>query len=76
MFGALFYAIVQGGLILIGVQGYWVNILFGMVLILSVLLNRVMVQVMLTRPEQLEEDLPPPGGDAAGHAASAAGAAP
>ena len=30
--GALFYAIVQGGLILIGVQGYWVNILFGIVL--------------------------------------------
>ena len=34
--GAFFYAIVQGGLILIGVQGYWVNILFGVVLILSV----------------------------------------
>ncbi len=37
------------------------NILFGMVLILSVLLNRVIVQVMMTRPEQLEED-PTPGG--------------
>jgi simple sugar transport system permease protein len=48
--GALFYAIVQGGLILIGVQGYWVNILFGVVLILAVLLNRVMVQAMMRRP--------------------------
>ena len=54
--GALFYAIVQGGLILVGVQGYWVNILFGVVLIFSVLLNRVLVQVMMTRPEQLEEE--------------------
>jgi simple sugar transport system permease protein len=54
--GALFYAIVQGGLILVGVQGYWVNILFGVVLILSVLLNRVIVQVMMTSPEQLEDE--------------------
>lgn len=63
VFGALFYAIVQGGLILIGVQGYWVNILFGVVLILSVLLNRVMVQAMLNRPERLpDESVDPSGG--------------
>ncbi len=76
VFGALVYAIVQGGLILIGVQGYWVNILFGVVLILSVLLNRLIVQVMMTRPEQTEEgpldseDGPP------GRAAAATGAVP
>jgi simple sugar transport system permease protein len=71
--GALFYAIVQGGLILIGVQGYWVNILFGIVLIMSVLLNRILVQVMLTRSEQLEEGPVEPDDDPAAGPAAAAG---
>lgn len=57
--GAFFYAIVQGGLILIGVQGYWVNILFGVVLILAVLLNRVMVGAMMKRPGGQDESEPP-----------------
>ncbi len=55
--GAFFYAIVQGGLILIGVQGYWVNILFGVVLILAVLLNRVMVSAMMRRPADEPDEL-------------------
>ena len=57
--GAIFYAIVQGGLILVGIQGYWVNILFGVVLIVAVLLNRVIVANMMSTPEQ-------PGPDADG----------
>lgn len=59
--GAFFYAIVQGGLILIGVQGYWVNILFGVVLILSVLLNRVMVSAMMKRPTESQDESDTPG---------------
>ena len=63
--GAFFYAIVQGGLILIGVQGYWVNILFGVVLVLAVLLNRVMVSAMMRRPaDGSEEDAPEVSPDA------------
>jgi simple sugar transport system permease protein len=51
--GAIFYAIVQGGLILVGIQGYWVNILFGIVLIIAVLLNRLIVANMMASPETL-----------------------
>ena len=58
--GAIFYAIVQGGLILVGIQGYWVNILFGVVLIIAVLLNRVIVANVMASPEILtpEPDVP------------------
>ena len=58
VFGALFYAIVQGGLILVGVQGYWVSILFGIALLIAVLLNRVIVARMMAVPEQLTEEPP------------------
>jgi simple sugar transport system permease protein len=73
--GAFFYAIVQGGLILIGVQGYWVNILFGVVIVLAVLLNRVMVSAMMKRPPDQPDDPDAPGGALAG-ATPSPGAAP
>lgn len=58
--GAIFYAIVQGGLILVGIQGYWVNILFGVVLIVAVLLNRVIVANVMASPEVLTAEPEPP----------------
>ncbi len=68
VFGAVFYAIVQGGLILMGIQGYWVDTLFGAVLIGAVLVNRLIVTRVMTAPETAiaesggaaGESLPPP----------------
>jgi simple sugar transport system permease protein len=72
--GAFFYAIVQGGLILIGVQGYWVNILFGVVIILSVLLNQVMVSAMMKRPTESLDEGESPGSSLGGTLPSGGGA--
>jgi simple sugar transport system permease protein len=41
--GAFLYASVSGGLLLIGLQGYWVQIFVGVVLLLAVVINRLMV---------------------------------
>ncbi len=41
--GAFLYASVSGGLLLVGLQGYWVQIFVGIVLLAAVLINRVLV---------------------------------
>ena len=38
--GAFMYAMVNAGLLLIGLQGYWVNIFLGIVVLVAVLINR------------------------------------
>lgn len=42
--GALLYASVSGGLLLVGLQGYWVQIFVGLVLLGAVLVNRLLVR--------------------------------
>jgi ribose/xylose/arabinose/galactoside ABC-type transport system permease subunit len=58
--GALFYAVVEGGLVLIGLQGYWVNISLGVALILAVLVNRIIVSKVMASPERVPLDQPNP----------------
>ena len=56
--GAMFYAVGEGGLVLIGLQGYWVNICVGVVLILAVLVNRIIIGRVMASPETVA---PEPG---------------
>lgn len=49
--GAVLYAMVSTGLLLIGLQGYWVNIFVGVVVLAAVLVNRVVVTKLITRGE-------------------------
>jgi simple sugar transport system permease protein len=49
--GAFLYASVSGGLLLVGLQGYWVQIFVGVVLLAAVLINRVLVARLATLGE-------------------------
>jgi simple sugar transport system permease protein len=53
--GAIMYAMVNAGLLLIGLQGYWVNIFLGVVVLVAVLINRVVINRFVMSP-----DRPPP----------------
>ena len=41
--GAFMYAMVNAGLLLVGLQGYWVNIFLGIVVLVAVLINRLVI---------------------------------
>ena len=49
--GAFLYASVSGGLLLVGLQGYWVQVFVGVVLLAAVLINRVLVARLATLGE-------------------------
>lgn len=59
--GAFLYAMVSAGLLLVGLQGYWVNIFLGGVVLVAVLINRVVVGRVVTRPAPLPPDSPHSG---------------
>ncbi len=50
--GAFMYAMVNAGLLLIGLQGYWVNIFLGVVVLVAVLINRIVIDRFVMRPER------------------------
>ncbi len=57
--GAFMYAMVNAGLLLIGLQGYWVNIFLGIVVLVAVLINRVVIDrfVMSSDRTALEQPI-------------------
>jgi simple sugar transport system permease protein len=57
--GAFMYAIVSTGLLLIGLQGYWVNIFLGIVVLVAVLINRIVINKFVMSPDRpaLEQPL-------------------
>ena len=57
--GAFMYAMVNAGLLLIGLQGYWVNIFLGIVVLVAVLINRVVIDrfVMSSDRPALEQPI-------------------
>jgi simple sugar transport system permease protein len=75
--GAFMYAMVNAGLLLIGLQGYWVNIFLGIVVLVAVLINRVVIDRFVMRPDRPAPEQPiivtseggPPGGADGPHAA-------
>lgn len=56
--GAFMYAMVNAGLLLIGLQGYWVNIFLGIVVLVAVLINRVIIDRFVMRPDQAALEQP------------------
>src|SRR3984957_11268388 len=68
--GAFMYAMVTAGLLLIGLQGYWVNIFLGIVVLVAVLINRVVINRFVMSPDRPGLEQPiivadqtgPPGG--------------
>lgn len=56
--GAFIYAMVSAGLLLIGLQGYWVNIFLGIVVLVAVLINRVVVTRFVMSPNRPAHDQP------------------
>jgi len=69
--GAFMYAMVNAGLLLIGLQGYWVNIFLGIVVLVAVLINRLVIDRFVMSPDRaaLEQpivaaDAPRPTGEA------------
>jgi len=68
--GAFMYAMVTAGLLLIGLQGYWVNIFLGIVVLVAVLINRVVIDRFVMSPDRpgleqpiiLTDETGPPGG--------------
>lgn len=50
--GAFMYAMVSVGLLLIGLQGYWVNIFVGLVVLVAVLINRIVVTKFVMSPDR------------------------
>ena len=50
--GAFMYAMVNAGLLLIGLQGYWVNIFLGIVVLVAVLINRVVIDRFVMSPDR------------------------
>lgn len=50
--GAFMYAMVSAGLLLIGLQGYWVNIFVGLVVLVGVVINRIVVQKFVMSPDR------------------------
>ena len=75
--GAFMYAMVNAGLLLIGLQGYWVNIFLGIVVLVAVLINRVVIDRFVMSPDRPAPEQPiivtseggPPGGADRPHAA-------
>jgi simple sugar transport system permease protein len=58
--GALMYAMVNDGLLLVGLQGYWVNIFLGVVVLVAVLINRLVITRFVMRPDRTEPETPNP----------------
>lgn len=56
--GAFMYAMVTAGLLLIGLQGYWVNIFLGVVVLVAVLINRVVITRFVMSPDRPALDQP------------------
>ena len=50
--GAFMYAMVNTGLLLIGLQGYWVNIFLGVVVLVAVLFDRVIIRSLRDEPRK------------------------
>ena len=50
--GAFMYAMVNAGLLLIGLQGYWVNIFLGIVVLVAVLINRIVIDRFVMSPDR------------------------
>ncbi len=50
--GAFMYAMVNDGLLLIGLQGYWVNIFLGIVVLVAVLINRIVIDRFVMSPDR------------------------
>jgi len=79
--GAFMYAMVNAGLLLVGLQGYWVNIFLGIVVLVAVLINRVVIDRFVMNPDRraLEEPIivaheaDPPAGAAVADAAAKVG---
>jgi ribose/xylose/arabinose/galactoside ABC-type transport system permease subunit/ABC-type branched-subunit amino acid transport system ATPase component len=49
--GAFMYAMVNAGLLLVGLQGYWVNIFLGIVVLVAVLINRLVIDRFVMSPD-------------------------
>ncbi len=68
--GAFMYAMVNDGLLLVGLQGYWVNIFLGVVVLVAVAINRMVIDRFVMRPDRRTLEQPivvgdetgPPGG--------------
>src|ERR1700761_5763880 len=56
--GAFMYAMVNDGLLLVGLQGYWVNIFLGVVVLVAVLINRVVINRFVMSPDRLGLEQP------------------
>jgi simple sugar transport system permease protein len=56
--GAFMYAMVNAGLLLIGLQGYWVNIFLGVVVLVAVLINRVVIDRFVMSPDRPAPEQP------------------
>ena len=50
--GAFMYAMVNDGLLLVGLQGYWVNIFLGVVVLVAVLINRLVIDRFVMSPDR------------------------
>jgi len=50
--GAFMYAMVNDGLLLVGLQGYWVNIFLGVVVLVAVLINRMVIDRFVMSPDR------------------------
>jgi len=50
--GAFMYAMVNAGLLLVGLQGYWVNIFLGIVVLVAVLINRLVIDRFVMSPDR------------------------
>jgi simple sugar transport system permease protein len=56
--GAFMYAMVNAGLLLVGLQGYWVNIFLGIVVLVAVLINRVVIDRFVMSPDRTAFEQP------------------
>ena len=56
--GAFMYAMVTAGLLLVGLQGYWVNIFLGIVVLVAVLINRLVIDRFVMSPDRAALDQP------------------
>jgi simple sugar transport system permease protein len=63
--GAFMYAMVNAGLLLIGLQGYWVNIFLGIVVLVAVLINRLVIDRFVMSPDRAALERPFIGADEA-----------
>jgi simple sugar transport system ATP-binding protein len=56
--GAFMYAMVNAGLLLVGLQGYWVNIFLGVVVLVAVLINRLVIDRFVMTPDRAALEQP------------------